>query len=82
MWNEFDALARVPILVIHGANSDILSSATVDAMKARHPDLEAIEVADQGRVPLLEGEVNGRIAVFVEKCAQMPNKSRTALSRT
>jgi pimeloyl-ACP methyl ester carboxylesterase len=81
MWNEFDALARVPILVIHGANSDILSSATVDAMKARHPDLEAIEVADQGHVPLLEGELIGRIAAFVEKCAQTPNKGHAALSR-
>ena len=80
MWNEFDALARVPILVIHGANSDILSSATVDAMKARHPDLEAIEVTDQGHVPLLEGELNGRIAAFVETCA--PNKGQTALSKT
>jgi pimeloyl-ACP methyl ester carboxylesterase len=76
MWNEFDALARVPILVIRGVNSDILSSATVDAMKVHRPDLEAIEVPDQGHVPLLEGELIGRIAVFVEKCAQMPDKSR------
>jgi pimeloyl-ACP methyl ester carboxylesterase len=65
MWNEFDALARVPILVIRGANSDILSSVTVDTMKAHHPKLEAIEVADQGHVPLLEGELVGRIVAFV-----------------
>jgi pimeloyl-ACP methyl ester carboxylesterase len=70
MWNEFDALARVPILVIRGANSDILSSATVDAMKARHPDLESIEVADQAHVPLLEGELVGRIVAFVGRCDQ------------
>jgi pimeloyl-ACP methyl ester carboxylesterase len=70
MWNEFDALTRVPVLVIRGANSDILSSATVDAMKARHPNLESIEVADQGHVPLLEGELIGRITAFVERCAQ------------
>jgi pimeloyl-ACP methyl ester carboxylesterase len=70
MWNEFDALARVPILVIRGTNSDILSSATVDAMKTRHSNLESIEVADQGHVPLLEGELIGRIATFVERCAQ------------
>jgi pimeloyl-ACP methyl ester carboxylesterase len=59
----------VPILVIHGANSDILSSATVDAMKARHPNLEAIEVANQGHVPLLEGELIGGIVAFIKKCA-------------
>jgi len=82
MWNEFDALARIPILVIHGANSDILSSATVEAMKARHPNLEVIEVADQGHTPPLEGELIDRIAAFVEKCAQIPNENRTALSRT
>jgi pimeloyl-ACP methyl ester carboxylesterase len=74
LWNEFDALARVPILVIRGANSDILSPATVDAMKARHPDLEAIEVADQGHVPLLEGSLIGRIVAFIERCEQAPAK--------
>jgi pimeloyl-ACP methyl ester carboxylesterase len=80
MWNEFDAMARIPILVIRGANSDILSSATVDAMKARHPSLEVIEVADQGHVPLLEGELIGRIAAFVDQCAQMSNKGQPTLS--
>jgi pimeloyl-ACP methyl ester carboxylesterase len=68
MWNEFDALARIPILVIHGENSDILSSATVDTMKTRRSDLDLIEVADQGHVPLLEGELVGRIVAFVERC--------------
>jgi len=69
LWNEFDALARVPVLVIHGANSDILSAATVSAMRARHPGLESIEVPDQGHVPLLEGaELFRRIAAFVTKC--------------
>jgi pimeloyl-ACP methyl ester carboxylesterase len=74
MWDEFDALARVPILVIRGTNSDILSSVTVDAMKARHPNLEAIEVADQGHVPLLEGRLIGTIAAFVERCQQVSTK--------
>jgi pimeloyl-ACP methyl ester carboxylesterase len=69
LWNEFDALARVPVLVIRGVNSDILSAETVNAMRARHPDLEVIEIADQGHVPLLEGEeLLGRIAAFVRKC--------------
>jgi len=69
LWNEFDALAGVPVLVIRGVKSDILSAETVNAMCARHPDLEIIEVADQGHVPILEGhELLGRIAGFVRKC--------------
>jgi pimeloyl-ACP methyl ester carboxylesterase len=69
LWNEFDALAKVPVLVIRGANSDILSVETVNAMRARHQDLEVIEVADQGHVPILEGNaLLGRIASFVRRC--------------
>jgi pimeloyl-ACP methyl ester carboxylesterase len=69
LWNEFDALTRVPVLVIRGARSDILSEATVSNMRARHPDLECIEVPDQGHVPLLEGAMLlQRIAAFVGKC--------------
>jgi pimeloyl-ACP methyl ester carboxylesterase len=70
MWNEFDALARVPVLVIRGVNSDILSAATVRGMRARHPALKYIEVPDQGHVPLLEGaEFFQQLAAFVEQCA-------------
>jgi pimeloyl-ACP methyl ester carboxylesterase len=69
LWSEFDALSHVPILIIRGANSDILSAATVQAMRARHPGLECIEVPDQGHVPLLEGaDLLQRIGAFVERC--------------
>ena len=68
MWNEFDALKRVPVLVIRGANSDILSAATVAAMQARHPGMDVIEVVDQGHVPLFEGDLVSAIAAFVAKC--------------
>jgi len=69
LWNEFDALARVPVLVIRGANSDILSAATVSAMRSRHPALQSIEVPDQGHVPLLDDpDLIDRIASFVGSC--------------
>ena len=69
LWNEFDALIRVPVLVIRGANSDILSAATVTAMHARHLKLKSIEVPDQGHVPLLEGrDLLLHVSEFVNAC--------------
>ena len=68
LWHEFDALGDVPMLVIRGANSDILSAATVAGMRARRKQMDLIEVADQGHAPLLEGDLVRRIVSFVETC--------------
>ena len=69
LWREFGALARVPVMVIRGANSDVLSAATVAAMHARRGDMEIVEVPDQGHAPLLvEDEIVRRIGAFVAGC--------------
>ena len=73
MWKEFDSLLRVPMLVIRGANSDILSVETVEAMAAHHPGMEVVEVPDQGHVPLFEGELVLQVNRFVAGC----EKART-----
>lgn len=53
-WPQFDALAGLPLAVIRGANSDLLSSATVARMQARRPDMLVAEVPDRGHMPFLD----------------------------
>ena len=69
LWKEFDALARVPVMVIRGGLSDILSPATVEAMRERRDRLEVVEVPSQGHAPLLsDASIIGRIRDFVAAC--------------
>jgi len=56
LWPLFDAI-EVPVLVLRGANSDILSEATLARMQARKPGLVAVSVPDRGHVPFLDEPV-------------------------
>lgn len=53
LWPQFKALARVPVLVLRGEHSDILSVATAERMQREHPDLTLLTVPGQGHAPLL-----------------------------
>jgi pimeloyl-ACP methyl ester carboxylesterase len=69
LWKEFDALGCVPVMVIRGANSDILSAATVEAMRKRRSALDVVDVPDEGHAPRLAGSLTiGRIAAFIASC--------------
>ena len=62
-------------MVLRGQNSDLLSEATVAAMRTRRPAMETITVPDQGHAPILSGaDLIGRLGAFVASCepASMP----------
>ena len=53
LWPLFALLQAIPMLVVRGVNSDILSASVVARMAASHPRLRTLEVADRGHAPLL-----------------------------
>ena len=53
LWPAFEALTDVPVLVVRGALSDLLSDKTLAAMKSRHPQMQAVTVPRMGHAPML-----------------------------
>jgi pimeloyl-ACP methyl ester carboxylesterase len=57
LWSAVATLKDVPMLVVRGETSDILSPATLARMEAEHPDLEAVTVPRIGHAPTLDEPV-------------------------
>ena len=69
LWPLFEGLPRVPLLAFRGENSDLLSAATLQAMKDRRPELETHILIGQAHAPpLWEPEIILRIAGFCARC--------------
>ena len=67
LWPQFEAFAAAPMMVIRGANSKLLSPATVEEMVKRHPGAIGVTVEGQGHPPMLEtGDLPTRIAAFLD----------------
>ncbi|MFN3869025.1 MAG: alpha/beta fold hydrolase [Hyphomicrobiaceae bacterium] len=64
LWPQFAALNRVPVMVVRGENSDLLSAATVAEMERRHPACISHVVPSQGHAPWLRD--NDSIAAIAE----------------
>jgi pimeloyl-ACP methyl ester carboxylesterase len=68
LWPLWNALGKLPALVIRGSLSDILSAATCARMKAEKPDVEQLSVPNRGHVPLLdEPECLAAIDAFLRR---------------
>jgi pimeloyl-ACP methyl ester carboxylesterase len=68
LWQAFRRLPRLPILVLRGEHSDVLSERTVATMKAIRPITVAVTIKGCGHLPLLdEPESIVAIDVFLER---------------
>ncbi|WP_114945651.1 alpha/beta fold hydrolase [Microvirga calopogonii] len=67
LWPLFEAMKPFPVLAIRGGNSDLLTAATLQMMKERHPDLTPVTIPDQGHAPSLEGDLIQVIKDFIAR---------------
>ncbi len=54
LWPLFDALQGLPLALIRGANSDLLTADSVQKMRMRRPDMDFAEVPDRAHIPFLD----------------------------
>ncbi|MBT8409958.1 MAG: alpha/beta hydrolase [Alphaproteobacteria bacterium] len=54
LWPLFDALEGLPLALIRGANSNLLTEATTAEMRRRRPDMIYANVPDRGHAPFLD----------------------------
>lgn len=54
LWPLFDACAGLPLALIRGANSDLLSAVTATEMRRRRPDMIFADVPDRAHIPFLD----------------------------
>jgi pimeloyl-ACP methyl ester carboxylesterase len=57
LWPAFGALAHVPLMLVRGELSHLLSPATAQRMRQARPDMEFVNVAATGHCPTLEEPV-------------------------
>ena len=50
LWKSFDAI-KIPTLIVRGAESDLLSTATVQEMCFRNPHARSVEIPEAGHAP-------------------------------
>lgn len=68
MWPLYRMLAQVPLLIVRGERSDLLSQATAEEMRAQASDAAIVTVAGVGHAPeLTEPDAAAAIATFLDR---------------
>ena len=66
LWARFEGFKGIPLMVIRGANSRLLTQATTDEMERRHPGAVVKVAAGQGHAPILHlGDIPDAIQSFL-----------------
>ncbi|MCL6707471.1 alpha/beta hydrolase [Pseudomonas sp. R2.Fl] len=69
LWPQFESFRSIPLMVIRGEHSRLLSEATVSEMARRHPDLHRVTAPGQGHAPIPHiGDLPATIADFLRTC--------------
>ncbi|MCP4074252.1 MAG: alpha/beta hydrolase [Hyphomicrobiales bacterium] len=65
-WPQFEGLKNLPLMLVRGENSDLLSLETVEKMKKVHQNMEFVNAPNQGHAPELGlEELPQAIAKFI-----------------
>jgi pimeloyl-ACP methyl ester carboxylesterase len=71
LWPVFGQIGAVPMLVLRGAHSDLLSAATVERMMRENASVQSVTVPNRGHAPLLdEPECVSAIDAFLRRFAR------------
>jgi pimeloyl-ACP methyl ester carboxylesterase len=67
LWDQFDAFRSVPLMTIRGENSLLLTTAILERMQKRNPDMRVLSVPKHGHAPILHVDgIPDEIADFLK----------------
>ncbi|NRG18456.1 alpha/beta hydrolase [Rhizobiales bacterium] len=58
LWPIFNSLPDIPLMMVHGENSDILTNETVEKALEARPGMALLEIPGEGHAPLLWDETS------------------------
>lgn len=68
LWSQFDLLRPIPMLLVRGEHSKLLTMAIAAAMQDRHGNCQLLLAKGQGHAPLLQmAEVERKILDFLDQ---------------
>ncbi|MBB4238424.1 alpha/beta fold hydrolase [Rhizobium esperanzae] len=69
LWEQFEKLNQLPLMLIRGENTSLLSQETANEMARRHSTLILHAAEGQGHAPLLHlGDTSAAIRTFLASC--------------